>query len=117
MNAGNDSSDRRGSERVRAFLAVELSSEVKRNRFGVTRNASSRGLLIITQSRFTVGELLEVCVRAPDLAETVRARVVRVEATDAREPWPFRLALALDAELPPAMIQRGRDIYEQNAGN
>ena len=98
---------RRKAPRVSAILAVEISSKDKPGRFGVTRNASENGLLIITASRFSVGDELEVSVHAGPQHGHIGARVVRVEENPASsaEVWRYRLAVALDGTLPGALLE------------
>jgi hypothetical protein len=101
---------RRKVPRLPVVLAVELSSKTKPGRCGVTRNASGKGLLIVTPSRFAVGEELALSVHAGDKSGHVGARVVRVEenAPDSSEMWRYRLAVELDGELPDAVIEEAR---------
>jgi hypothetical protein len=98
---------RRGLPRQPVLLAVELSSAAKRGRCGVTRNASRTGLLIVTPSRFAVGESLELALHgSPGQSGRVNARVVRVEENewDSHEVWRYRMAVALDDALPDDLL-------------
>jgi hypothetical protein len=97
---------RRTSPRIPAILAVELSSTGKPGRCGVTRNASGTGLLIVTPSRFSVGDQLQLSVHVGDQTGQVAARVVRVEENgrDSTEVWRYRLAVELDGTLPEALL-------------
>jgi hypothetical protein len=94
-------------------LAVELSSKAKPGRCGVTRNASGKGLLIVTPSRFSVGDELDVSVHFPE-ARThtgrVGGRVVRVEENgrDSAETWRYRLAVELEETLPGELLEDAR---------
>jgi hypothetical protein len=92
--------------RVPAFVAVELSSKTKPGRCGVTRNASGKGLLIATRSRFAVGDEVDVALHVGQRLGRTSARVVRVEENgrDSAEAWRFRLAVELDFELPQELI-------------
>lgn len=91
-------------------LAVELSSKAKPGRCGVTRNANGKGLLIVTPSRFSVGEELELAVHAGTQSGRVAARVVRVEenTVDSAEVWRYRLAVELSGTLPESLIEEAR---------
>lgn len=104
--------------RLPVVLAVELSSKAKPGRCGVTRNASGKGLLIVTPSRFSVGDELDLSVHAGAQSGRVAARVVRVEenAVDSAEVWRYRLAVELDGSLPESLIEeaRSRGLYAQN---
>lgn len=101
---------RRSAPRIPAILAVELSSASKVGRCGVTRNASGKGLLIVTPSRFSVGDELKLSVHAGEQSGHVGARVVRVEenAKDSSEVWRYRLAVELDGSLPEALLVEAR---------
>lgn len=93
----------RQTVRRERHYAVILESGSRTDRVGVTRNVSSQGLLVNTPSRFAVGETLEVAVvgQSPQPARAM-GRVVRVEEArpNDRDPWRYRLALALESELP-----------------
>ena len=110
MDTTPASDPRRKTQRMPAILAVELSSKAKPGRCGVTRNASDRGLLIVTRSLFSVGEELDLSVLARDQARRVGARVVRVEENDARSPevWRYRLAVEIDGSLPVELLDQAR---------
>jgi hypothetical protein len=92
--------------RVPVVFAVEMSSKAKAHRCGVTRNASGKGLLIVTPSRFTVGDELDLSVHLGACSGRASARVVRVEenARDSAEVWRYRLAVELDGTLPSELI-------------
>jgi len=98
---------RRRVPRVPVVLAVELSSAEKPRRCGVTRNASGTGLLIVTPSRFAVGERLALSVHVTDHAEHVEGRVVRVEENPASsvEMWRYKLAVELDDALSEEALE------------
>jgi hypothetical protein len=99
-------SERRGNRRSPVFCAVELSSVAKPRRCGVTRNASDKGLLIVTPSRFAEGDRLDVSVYLRGAAAKVTGHVVRVDVNPAtsNELWRYRLAVALDEPLPADLL-------------
>lgn len=101
---------RRKSPRMSAVLAVELSSKSKPGRCGVTRNASEKGLLVVTPSLFSVGDELDLAVHMGTQLGRASARVVRVEenALDSAEVWRYRLALEIDGTLPGALLDEAR---------
>jgi hypothetical protein len=105
---------RRKTQRMSAVLAVELSSKAKPGRCGVTRNASEKGLLIVTPSRFAVGDELALSVLIGSQHGQVGARVVRVEENDlaSAEVWRYRLAVELDGVLPEELLQAARSRNE-----
>jgi hypothetical protein len=96
--------------RLPVVLAVELSSKAKPGRCGVTRNASGKGLLIVTPSRFSVGDELDLAVHVGEQSGRASARVVRVEENgkDSAETWRYRLAVELDGALPEALLEEAR---------
>lgn len=104
MNASTfeTTSERRRHRRVPAFCAVELSSADKPKRCGITRDASGRGLRVVTPSRFQVGDDLEVAVYMDGEEVRLTGRAVRVEenAWTSDEPWRYRLSIELDLEIP-----------------
>ena len=104
------SDPRRKSQRMPAILAVELSSKSKPGRCGVTRNASEKGLLIVTPSRFSVGDEVDLAVHVGSQLGRASARVVRVEenALGSAEVWRYRLAVELDGTLPDALLDEAR---------
>ncbi len=76
-------------------------------RHGVTRDVSTKGLLIATRYGFKVGDRLEVTIHAKSGSTKTRAKVVRVEETPPSEPWRYRIAMELDEELKTELIQEG----------
>ena len=101
---------RRKTPRVPALAAVELSSKTKAGRCGVTRNASERGLLIVTPSHFVVGEELSLSLHMGGEQGNVRARVVRVEENGPASPevWRYRLAVELDGALREELLDEAQ---------
>jgi hypothetical protein len=108
--ADSDREARRRRERAPAILAVELSSKEKPKRCGITRNASGNGLLIVTPSRFSVGDELELSMLIGDAKSHASARVVRVEENgwDSAETWRYRLAVELDGALSEDLLAEAR---------
>ncbi len=102
--------DLRRSERHPLILAVEMSSDAKRGRCGVTRNASPFGLLVVTPSRFSLGERIELAVHLPGIAQRAKGRVVRVEENTpgSAEVWRYRYAIELDGALPDALLESAK---------
>ena len=96
--------------RIPAIFAVELSSKAKPGRCGVTRNASGKGLLIVTPSRFSVGDELDLAVHVGTVSGRTSARVVRVEenARESTEVWRYRLAVELHGELSDELLDEVR---------
>lgn len=110
MNTTSAGDPRRKTTRIPAIVAVELSSRTKSGRCGVTRNASEKGLLIVTPSRFDVGDELALSLLVGTQRTRASARVVRCEINDASsvEVWRYRLAVALEGELPGRLLDEAR---------
>jgi hypothetical protein len=106
----DSSPDSRRVPRMPVILAVELSSKAKPGRCGVTRNASGKGLLIVTPSRFAVGDQLDLAVHVGKSTGRAAARVVRVEENgkESTETWRYRLAVELDGTLPDDLLEEAR---------
>ncbi len=99
--------ERRSQPRIPAFFAVELSSEAKPGRYGVTRNASHQGLLVGTASRFQEEDRVELWVHAEDVEARLVGRVVRVDENPPRSPelWRWRLGIELEEPLPTRLLE------------
>lgn len=88
--------DRRVEERFATYVAVEITGDGKRARFGVSRDASTGGMKIATPSHFDVGAELTLRLHAPGAPPAeLKATVLRVEtsALGSAEPWRYRLAV------------------------
>ncbi len=103
--------ERRRHPRVPAFCAVELSSAEKPKRCGVTRDASGRGLRVVTPSRFQVGDELSLAVYLDGEEMVLSGRAVRIEENgyESDEPWRYRLSIALDEEIPEDALVSASD--------
>ncbi|MBX3191850.1 MAG: PilZ domain-containing protein [Labilithrix sp.] len=111
VDSSPENDPRRKVPRLPAVFAVEMSSPSKKRRCGVTRNASRKGMLIVTPSRFQVGDALELEVHGSGLMGRVGARVVRVEENtpDSREVWRYRLAVELEGALSDELLDAALD--------
>lgn len=111
------STERRGGPRTPAIFAVALSSANKQARCGVSRNASERGLLVVTASRFTPEDRLELSVHVGDEHAERIGRIVRVDenSRESQETWRYRLAIELDDPLPAEMIERAQLLVPRSA--
>jgi hypothetical protein len=101
--------DRRGKPRTAAVLAVALESETKVARHGVTRDLSTKGLLIVTPSHFAKGDRLRIKVHAGHVGVDVSGRVTRVDENPISSPelWRYRVGVELDEPLPVTLIDEG----------
>lgn len=105
--------DRRGTPRTPAVFTVNLESETKGLRHGVTRDLSEKGLLVVTPTRFAKGDRLKINIQQtrPDgmmEALDVIGRVTRVDENPISSPelWRYRVGVALDEPLPPRFVSQ-----------
>jgi hypothetical protein len=109
MASSSARDDRRQKPRTAAVLAVALESETKNGRHGVTRDLSSKGLLIVTPSHFAKGDRLKIKVHAGMAGVDVSGRVTRVDENPISSPelWRYRVGVELDQALPVSLIDSG----------
>lgn len=102
----SDPSNRRSAPRQAAVIPVQLDAEERKERFGVTHDISTRGTLIYTNSKFEVGERLQISLYfTREAPKTVQSHVVRIVRQDHAPLWRYALGLRFDpplAELPRA---------------
>jgi len=98
--------ERRSAERVDAMVLVQFDDE---GRHGVTRDVSSKGLLIATRYKFREGDRLEVTIHAKSGHVKTTAKVVRVEETPPSEAWRYRIAMELEEALATSVIEEGAE--------
>ncbi|HQY65594.1 MAG TPA: PilZ domain-containing protein, partial [Polyangiaceae bacterium] len=78
MSDPNEHAERRVEERFATYVAVEIVGDGKRDRFGVSRDASTGGMKIATPSHFEVGAELTLRLHAPGAPPAeLRATVLR----------------------------------------
>lgn len=108
MSSSNVRGDRRGTPRTAAVLAVALESDKKAARHGVTRDLSTRGLLIVTPSHFEAGDRLRIKLHSGDERFDVVGRVTRVDENPVSSPelWRYRMGVELEEPLPPALVDQ-----------
>jgi len=104
--------NKRSSTRHVGIAVVTFDANESDGRYGITRNLSEKGLLIATRTRIEVGERLTLTIRAPGVELRAEGHVLRVEKTDPSEPWPFRVAVALDTPLPAVLIEASEVLAE-----
>ncbi|MCW5814135.1 MAG: PilZ domain-containing protein [Labilithrix sp.] len=88
------------------MLAVGLATDAKANRHGVTRDLSTKGLLIVTPSHFSKGDRLKITVHGNDGGVDVEGRVARVDENPISSPelWRYRVGVELDRPLPEELV-------------
>lgn len=94
--------ERRLHHRYRVHLAVQIDTERRKDRVGVTQDASVHGMLLNTRTIFDIGEELDLKIHLPVTEDEamVRARVVRVASVDPKSPLPFRYLAAVVFDNP-----------------
>jgi hypothetical protein len=106
MDSSSIRDDRRGRPRTAVVLAVGLDSETKNGRLGVTRDLSTKGLLIVTPSHFAKGDRLKIKVHAGSSGVDVIGRVTRVDENPISSPelWRYRVGVELEDPLPATLF-------------
>lgn len=98
--------ERRQHERHRVWFPLRIDTDTRRDRLGISFDASASGVCLGTRSRLEVGDRLTLSFRMLEDASpwrTVQGRVVRSElddGPDAPELFPRRVAVAFDAPRP-----------------
>lgn len=98
--------DRRTSTRRKVSLASELETDEGRKAIGVCRDASDRGILLLTQVALTLGSKFRLHIVRPTGAPpvSIAGRVVRCEPLelDLADVWSYRVGVELID--PPAEL-------------
>jgi len=100
-----DSENRRRSDRRVVVVPVQIDSAQRKERLGVTRDVSKSGTLFLSNSKFAVGEKLQVTFYVSadtDAAHKTEGEVVRVEQLQSGLQWRYAMALRFDRPLPQA---------------
>jgi hypothetical protein len=100
---GTAGEERRAFPRYKARFPISIDAGERKERVGLSHDASAQGLLFNTPSRFAREEELELtCYLPSTLAEAVRLRahVVRVETAPAGLPWKYLAAVRFDEPAP-----------------
>jgi hypothetical protein len=92
---------RRENERYQVWIPVKV--DALREGLAITRDASTRGVLMLTASKLEPGTSIELSLKLPDdpVPKRVAGKVVRVEenAADPHGLWPHRMAVEFDEEI------------------
>ncbi len=94
--------ERRQAPRVIAYLAGEIETAEGKTSVAITKDVAPGGLLLLSRSRFEVGDevSLKIIAGVGDSAERVqvRGKVVRQEKLEPGESdlWRTKVALAID---------------------
>lgn len=102
MPANASSRERRKAVRYVVVCPVHLSSAERKNRLGITRDLSRCGTLVLSNSRFEVGEMLQVAIYGDTATDApthvMDGKVVRIETLEPGLMWHH--ALAVDFSRP-----------------
>ncbi len=92
--------DRRAAPRQPAHVSAALETAQGRSTIAITRDISTRGLLLLTRAALEVGELIKLTVALGDGPGTLSGKVVRVEALEGHELWRYKAAITVDGGDP-----------------
>jgi hypothetical protein len=93
----------RQSERHVIAVVVQIDSAQRKERIGITRDVSASGTLFLSNSKFEIGEWLEVTFHISEDPGSIRkghGEVVRVERLEPGRQWRYAMALRFDQPLP-----------------
>jgi hypothetical protein len=106
--------DRRAAPRQQAHVSAALETAKGRSTIAITRDISTRGLLLLTRATLEVGEVVKLTVSLGDTPGTLSGKVVRVEDLEGHELWRHKAAITVDdgdpvlAQLHAALPAPGR---------
>jgi PilZ domain-containing protein len=88
--------DRRAAPRQQAHVSAALETAQGRSTIAITRDISTRGLLLLTRAALAIGERVKLTVSLGDGHGTLSGTVVRVEDLDGHELWRYKAAITVD---------------------
>ena len=88
--------DRRAAPRQQAHVSAALETAKGRSTIAITRDISTRGLLLLTRATLEVGEVVKLTVSLGDAPGTLSGKVVRVENLEDHELWRYKAAITVD---------------------
>lgn len=92
--------DRRAAPRQEAYLSAALENAQGRSTIAITRDISTRGLLLLTRLPLAVGEVVKLTATVGESQHTLSGVVVRVEPFEAHELWRHKAAIAVEGADP-----------------
>ncbi len=101
--ADSNDSNRRTATRRLAAVPVQIDTVERKERLGVTKDVSRSGTLLVSNSKFEVGERVQVTLHlSMDEADahTIDGSVVRVVKLGPEYGWRFAMAVQFDSPLP-----------------
>lgn len=87
--------DRRAAPRQPAHVSAALETAQGRSTIAITRDISTRGLLLLTRATLQVGEIVKLTVSLGSGPGTLSGKVVRVEDLDDHELWRYKAAITV----------------------
>jgi len=93
-------SERRNHVRHPANVVVAISTDVRRDRVGVTSDVSATGVLVHSLSKFSVGEQVSLMYRLNGVESYAKGKVVRAGRDDRWMMFPNATAVALETPQP-----------------
>jgi hypothetical protein len=90
--------DRRASPRQEAYISAALETSQGRTTIAITRDISTRGLLLLTRLPLVVGEIVKLTAAVGDAQHAVSGTVIRVEALEVHELWRHKVAIIVDED-------------------
>jgi hypothetical protein len=106
--------ERRAHKRYRANFPINIEVGARKNRVGMTRDASPHGLLFNTPSRFAPDDELELTFYMPTtVSDLVRLRGVVVRVEDAPDALPWRYLTAVKFVEPAPALEEPLRVLER----
>jgi hypothetical protein len=97
--------DRRAAQRHNVYIGAEIDAGEGPVRSAITRDASARGLLLLTRAKLDVGQRVKINVFLSEgESRSVHARVVRQDSLDAEENALWRQKMAVEIEPPDEQL-------------
>jgi hypothetical protein len=88
--------DRRAAPRQEAYVSAALENSKGRSTIAITRDISTRGLLLLIRLPLEIGEVVKLTVAFGDDHDTLSGKVVRIEPLEGHELWRYRAAITVD---------------------
>lgn len=104
--------DRRAAPRQEAYISAALENSKGRSTIAITRDISTRGLLLLTRLPLEVGEIVKLTAAVGELSHSFSGKVVRVEPLEVHELWRHKAAITVD-ESDPALPALHAALAEQ----
>ena len=90
--------------RQEAYLSAALETSQGQSTIAITRDISTRGLLLLTRLPLQVGEVIKLIAVVGDAQHALTGKVIRVEPMEIHELWRYKAAITVD-DTDPAFQQ------------